>query len=126
MVINKSMLLKPLTQLTSNKVSFRRTFVEKDAFENIKKVLARAVLLNFPDFKQPFGIFADASGKQLGGPVQQGGKIIACFSRSLNPSQCNYKTMELELLSVVEVLKEYRTVLLDFPVIVHTDHKNLI
>ena len=53
-------------------------------------------------------------------------QILACCSRSLNKHQVNYTTMELELHSIVEMLREYRTILLGFPVIVHTNHKNLI
>ncbi|KAG6576542.1 Pol Polyprotein [Phytophthora cinnamomi] len=34
--------------------------------------------------------------------------------------------MEWGLLSVVEILHEYRSMLLGFPVVIHTDHKNLI
>jgi hypothetical protein len=76
--------------------------------------------------KQPFHVYADASGKQLGGIIMQESNIIACFSRTLSSSQKNYTTMELELLSVVEILKEYRHLLLGNKIIVHTDHKNLL
>ncbi|POM60986.1 Pol protein [Phytophthora palmivora] len=121
MVAGKSALLKPLTRITSPKAAFVWTSIENEAFEGVKKALASAVLLSFPDFTKPFEIYADASGKQLGGLIQQDRKLIA-----LTPAQQNYTTTDLELLSVVEILKEYRTMLLGFPIIVHTDHKNLI
>lgn len=53
-------------------------------------------------------------------------KILACYSRALSNHQRNYTKMELELLSIAEIFREYRTMLLEFPVVVHTDHKNPI
>jgi RNase H-like domain found in reverse transcriptase len=40
--------------------------------------------------------------------------------------QRRYTTMELELLSTIETCKEYKIILLGYPVIVYTDQKNNI
>jgi RNase H-like domain found in reverse transcriptase len=94
-------------------------------FNTIKRVIARDVLLAYPDFSKKFEIFTDASDKQLGTVITQEGRPIAYYSRKLNSSQLNYTTMEKELLAIVETLKEFRTILLGQTIVIYTDHKNL-
>jgi RNase H-like domain found in reverse transcriptase len=45
-------------------------------------------------------------------------------SRKLNAAQRKYTTKERELLSTIETCKEYKNILLGYPIIVYTDHKN--
>ena len=123
----------PLTDLVkttgniknSNKII---TWSEKHqhAFDTIKKIVSREVLLAYPRFDQPFVIHTDASDYQLGSVISQNNMHIAFFSRKLNNAQRRYTTMEQELLCVVETLKEYRNILFGHEVIVYMDHKNLV
>jgi len=91
-----------------------------------KRVIAKETLLAYPNFNKPFQIYTDASHYQLGAVVSQEGKPIAFYSRKLNPAQTRYTTMERELLSIVETLKELRNILLGQQIEVFTDHNNLV
>ena len=67
----------------------------------------------------------DASHVQLGSVISQNNKPIAFYSHKLQPVQTRYTTMERELLSIVETLKEFCNILLGQQIVVHTDHQNL-
>jgi hypothetical protein len=83
-------------------------------------------MLNFPDFEKKFHVFTDASDYQLGSVSMQDDKPLVFYSRKLNSAQKNYTTVDKELLSIVEVLKEFRDILFGQKLIVYTDHKNLL
>ena len=79
-----------LTKLTSKNVKFKWTDVEQKAFEEIKRHVAREVLLSYPNFDEEFVIHADASQTQLGGIISQKGKPVAFYSRKLSDAQTRY------------------------------------
>ena len=56
----RSHILEPLTRLTYIKKKFKWTQVEKDAFNKIKRIMARATLLTYPDFNETFKTHIDA------------------------------------------------------------------
>jgi hypothetical protein len=91
----------------------------------MKAVMAKDASLKYPDHNKPFEVFCDASDLQLGAVIMQSGQPVAFYSRKLNAAQCNYTVGKNELLSVVETLKEYRTMLYGCPnITVYTDHRN--
>ncbi|MGH7974240.1 MAG: RNase H-like domain-containing protein, partial [bacterium] len=123
---NRAQILSPLTSLTSIKNPFKWTEEHTKAFNKMKSLVSQDVLLRFPDEKVPFDIYTDASEFQLGAIIKQAGNPIAFYSRKLTPPQRQYTTIEKELLSIVETLKEFKTILFGMKLNVFTDHKNLI
>ena len=91
----------------------------------MRKIVGCNVLLSYPNFREKFIKHTDASNTQLGGVISQNGKPIAFYSRKLTPAKINYTTTEKELLSIVETLKQFRTILLGHRIAVFTDHKNI-
>ena len=125
MWIKRSEILAPLTQLVSNTRKWQWTDAQQNAFDKMKQIMSKEVLLSYPDFSQPFDLHTDASHTQLGAVLSQNNQPIAFYSRKLNPAQTRYTTTERELLAIVETLKEFRNILLGFKVRIYTDHKNL-
>ena len=98
------------------------------AFDQIKDTLSQEVILAYPKYGEDevFKIYTDASTRQLGAVIMQYDKPLAFFSRKLNEAQQKYSVTELELLSIVECLKEFRGMLWGQKIEIYTDHKNLV
>ena len=99
--------------------------INQIAFDNVKTNIAKEVVLAYPDFTKPFDIYTDASTKQLGAVITQDNRPIAFFSRKLSGAQSKYTVTELELLAIVETLKEFNGMLWGQWINVYIDHKNL-
>ncbi len=55
---------------------------------------------------KPFEIYTDASSMQLGAVITQDNRPVAFFSRKLSETQPKCSVTEIELLAIVETLKE--------------------
>jgi hypothetical protein len=121
----RSHILAPLTD-QSGKRNIKWTSECQEAFDQIKAILTKEAFLKYPDHNRPFHIYTDASDYQMGSVIIQDKRPVAFFSRKLNSAQKNYTTGEKEILSIVETLKEYKTMLFGCPELhIYTDHKNL-
>nr|GEU76829.1 retrotransposon-related protein [Tanacetum cinerariifolium] len=67
---------KPLTELTK-KDGFLWCSEAQSAFENLKKIMASALVLALLNFSQPFEIECDASGRGIGGVLMQSQRPIS-------------------------------------------------
>ena len=102
----------PSTKLTPIKSKFKWTQVEKNDFDEIKRIVARDNLSTYPDFNETFKICTDDSVFQLGEVITQKGKPIALYSRNMIYSQQRYTVTDRELLRIVETVKDFRNILI--------------
>jgi hypothetical protein len=110
---NFSKIAKPMTELLKKENKFEWTEGCENSFQELKKRLVSTLVLCLPDLEKEFQVYCDASRQGLGSVLMQGGKVASYASRQLKKHETNYPTHDLELASVVHVLK------------VFTDHKSL-
>jgi len=124
MWVKRSEMLAPLSNLvaeygetkTTKKNKVKKTPwkwdpIHQAAFDYVKTTIAEEVVLAYPDFSKPFEIYTDASTLQLGAVITQDNRLIAFFSRKLSNTQTRYTVTEIELLAIVETLKELKGML---------------
>ena len=105
-----------------NKVKFKLIGVKQKAFDDIKYIIAHNTLLSYTDFNKRFDIHTDDINYQTGAFIIHSGKPINFYSRKLRGSQTRYTVTEKEFISIVDNLKEFRTILVGQHIKIYTDH----
>ena len=113
--------------LTQASVQFLWSKSCQEAFNRLKALLTSPPVLAYPDFSKPFVLHMDASGRGLGGVLEQEQADekyhpIAYASRTLSPHEQQYGITELETLAVVRSLRHFRAYLYGHKCVVYTDH----
>jgi len=119
----------PLTSLTKKNARWRLGTEEEQAFQTLKQALASVPILACPDFTRRFFVQTDASTTGLGAVFTQrfeeGERVNAYASRTLNGAEKNYSAIELECLAVVWGIRHFRGYLEGYQFSVITDHQVL-
>ncbi len=110
----------------TKKVPWHWDEVHQRAFNHVKATISKNVVLAYLDYSKVFEIYTDASSKQLGAVITQDNRPISFFSQKLSDMQCKYSVIKIELLAIVETLKEFKGMLWGQNIKVFTDHANLM
>nr|GEW29963.1 hypothetical protein [Tanacetum cinerariifolium] len=102
---------KPLNKLTRRNVRFEWREKKEDAFQQLKKKLCSAVILESTIGSENFVVYCDILHKGLGTVLMQREKAIAYASHQLKVHEKDYTTHDLEIRSCSVRLKDMETLL---------------
>lgn len=117
----------PLAGLLRKNEVFNWTTLHEKAFNDLKKMLISPAVLKYPDPRQPYVLYTDASDYRLRAILTQkdehGDERPVCFlSRKIQGAEINYPTVEKELLAVVYALSKLRKYLYESTFVLCTDN----
>jgi hypothetical protein len=113
---------KPFSELLEKDVDFVWTTERENAFNEIKDALCRSPILRHWDPNLSAEIHVDASDYGIGATLNQVQNkqehVVAYASRSLDPCERNYSTIEKEFLALLFALDKFRHFIYGIPFMV--------
>ena len=121
-------------KLNKNKNEFKNIWegneIVRNAFQDAKTLLNKAVTLNFPIPNAPLALSTDASKYCLGASLDQwvngAWRPLGLWSKSLKPEQQRYSTFRRELLAIKYAVRHFIDEINGRTFCIYTDHKPLV
>jgi len=124
-----SIIASPLYKLLRKNEPFNWTDECEDSFNKLKNSLTSETVLAHPNYNAKFYLFCDASDYGCGACLMQAEKSnmknlrpIAYFSKAFNNAQKSYNTTKKELASIYLAVREFKYLILGYPIVILTDH----
>ena len=95
-----------------------------DAFIKLKNILSKATLMPILE-GVPFTVETDASKFAIGATLNQKGKPVAFYSRTLHGSEMHHSAVEKEAYSIVEALRKWYYLLIGNEFTLITDQRSV-
>ena len=119
----------PISKLLKDEQPFRWGEAQQAAFEDLRKAVLTAPVLQIFDAALDAVLRADASKVGIGGTLlqDQGAGLKPCMylSKKLNDTEKNWHPYELETYAVIHCLETWKHLLIGTFVEIQTDHKPL-
>jgi len=126
---NLQILCSPLHELLTKNRQWKWSKQHQQAFERVREQISSETILVHFDAKKPIILACDASTRGLGAVLQHriNGelKLIAAASRTLNPAEKNYSSIDREALAIMFGLQKFYKYLIGNHFIIQSDHKPL-
>jgi hypothetical protein len=123
-VRNYGRIAAPLTKLTK-KDAFSWTPMSTQAFEQLKEVMRKALVLTTPDFTKTFIVECDSSRNGIGVVLMQEGRPLAFESWPFKGRDLHKPIYEKEMMAILHALKKWRPYLIGRHFKVKIDHDSL-
>jgi hypothetical protein len=125
-----ALVAEPLYALTSPKRKYQPTPKAIAAFEELKALFLKEVVLAHPIFGRPFLLRTDASVRGVGAYISQlddegNERVISFASKIFNSAETNYSTPEQECYGIIFGLEKFREYLDGHEFVLQTDNQAL-
>lgn len=122
---NAAELTDPIRELLHKDVAFIWESIHDETFKKIKSVLSSTPVLKLYDVNEPVTLSVDASSRNLGVALLQGGQPVAYGARALSKSEQNYPQIEKEALAIKFGCKKFHEYVYGKQLTIESDHKPL-
>lgn len=95
------------------------------AFQQLKTTLSTTPVLTLPNYSLPFVLETGACTRGISAVLMQQGRPITFYSKALGPKSLGFSTYEKELLAIVSAVTKWRSYLLGYHFIIHTDQQSI-